>query len=221
MDPVAPAPAAAEGIVDKYKRLLTLARSSLEANQAALKEKDAQIDSLSQQLDEERSKRRHGAVSRSAHPQDDGLDATPIPRSLLRRVDADDTLWILVQYEEPAEDAWLSFSSEQELSDYITCTQAGVPLQKPQRSLSQQDSARLEEECRARLERITEEFRRYKLRAEIARKQKDAETRQVRVRIRLWVRVWVRVRRDTCDGSDAAPPPHTPGPSGPPSTILP
>lgn len=174
--------AAPENIVDKYKRLLSLARSSLEANQAALKQKDAQIEELTSQLEEERtsSRRRHGSgpggAQRPAH--DDGLDAAPLPRTLLRRVDVDDVIWILVEYE-GAEDAWLSFTSEQELGDYITCTQAGVPLSKPPKSLSQADSTRIEEECRARLERITEEFRRYKLRAEIARKQKDAETRQV------------------------------------------
>ena len=45
-----------EDLVAKYKRLLSLARSSLEANQCSLAAKDQQINQLITTLEEEKSK---------------------------------------------------------------------------------------------------------------------------------------------------------------------
>ena len=43
-----------EDVVSKYKRLLSMARSSLEANQVDMKEKDKYISQLKQALDDEK-----------------------------------------------------------------------------------------------------------------------------------------------------------------------
>ena len=163
-----------EGAIDKYKRLLTLARSSLEANQATLASKDAQIAELAHSVEElRRTQLAQRGVSRGF---DDGLEAASIPRSLLRRVDADDLIWILVEFE-GIDDGWICFNSEAELSDYIQRVQ-GVPLVSPARSLTPAESQKIVSEAQAKVDQIVEEFRRFKLRTDIARKQRDAETRQ-------------------------------------------
>jgi len=166
--------APAEGAIDKYKRLLNLARSSLEANQATLASKDAQIAELAQCVEElRRTQHAQRGVSRGF---DDGLEAASIPRSLLRRVDADDLIWILVEFE-GSDDGWICFNSDSELSDYIQRVQ-GVPLVSPARSLTPAESQKIVCDAQTKVDQIVEEFRRFKLRTDIARKQRDAETRQ-------------------------------------------
>jgi hypothetical protein len=66
---------------------------------------------------------------------------------------------------------------EQELLDFIQRI-PGVPLVVPSKCLSVEESHRILEDSNRRIERIVEEFRRFKVRTEIARKQKDAENRQ-------------------------------------------
>lgn len=165
-----------EALVEKYKRLLSLARSSLEANQAALAQKDTQIAELTRNLEERRAQ----ALRLSRN--DDGLEAASIPRSLLRRVDVDDVIWILVEYDDgTSEDGWVCFHSETELNEYIQRVQ-GVPLVAPHRCLTAAESNKIETEAQAKVDVIVEEFRRFKLRTDIARKQKDAEARQALLR---------------------------------------
>ena len=172
------APSAA-GQLDKYKRLLSLARSSLEANQASLAAKDAQIAELVTSVDELR--RSLQVAQRGLGRPDESLEPASIPRSLLRRVDMDELIWILVEYEGSDDDGWVCFSSEAELGDYIQRVQ-GVPLVAPPRSLTPAESHRIEADAQAKVDQIVEEFRRYKLRSDIARKQKDAEARQALLR---------------------------------------
>jgi hypothetical protein len=160
--------APAESVVDKYKRLLSLARSSLEANQASLAAKDAQIAELVVSVDELRRQVSLQPRSGGGRAGDDGLEPASIPRSLLRRVDIDDLIWILVEYE-GSDDGWLCFNSESELGDYIQRVQ-GVPLVAPARSLTPAESSKIESEAQAKVEQIVEEFRRYKLRSDIARR---------------------------------------------------
>lgn len=127
-----------EDVVAKYKRLLSMARSSLEANQVDLKEKDKYIQQLKQALEEEKA--REKSSKRPGQKEDDAL----IPRSLLRRVEIEHRVWILVEYEAGADgrnvdDRWLSFSSEEDLDDFVQRI-PGVPLQKPHRSLTPSES---------------------------------------------------------------------------------
>lgn len=143
----------AEDIVGKYKRLLALARSNLEANQTTIAQKDRQIGQLIAALEEEKDKSQKLAKrlqqinvvgmavqsqqSLSGKDDENGIGA---PRALLRRVDVDSVIWILVQYD--SQDCWVSFQSEQELEDFIQRL-PGMPLVKPGRSLSEQESHRI------------------------------------------------------------------------------
>lgn len=157
----------------KTKRLLSLlniARSKLEENQTTLAGKDQQISNLLKTIEDERIQYR---ISR----QKGGKDDEPIiPRNILRRVDVDDKIWILIEYEGVIEDTWKSFNSEDDLSDFIQNI-PGAPITIPERCLTNQESSTIELESKKRVDRIVEEFRRFKVQAEIARKQKDAEIR--------------------------------------------
>jgi hypothetical protein len=125
----------AEDVVAKYKRLLSLARSSLEANQCSLAAKDQQINQLLAALEEEKQNK---SIKRSYGREDDNQN---LPRKILCRVDVGDDIWILIEYES-SEDAWKSFSSEISLHDFIQRI-PGVPLVCPQRCLSVEESIRI------------------------------------------------------------------------------
>lgn len=78
-----------EDLVSKYKRLLTLARSSLEANQTSIAAKDKHITQLQKALSDEKTQklsRRSGATGK----EEEAL----VPRNLLRRIDVDDIVWV-------------------------------------------------------------------------------------------------------------------------------
>ena len=125
----------AEDTVGKYKRLLALARSSLEANQASLAQKDKQISHLVAALEEEKASKH----SRKHSGRDD--ESALIPRCLLRRIDVDELIWVLIEYE-GSDDNWVCFGNEQELDDYIQRV-PGIPLVKPQRCLTAAESAKI------------------------------------------------------------------------------
>ena len=127
--------AVSEEVVAKYKKLLSLARSSLESNQASIAAKDKQINQLMSALEEERTLRLK--KNPTASKIEDDASAT-MPRSLLRRLDFESSIWILIEYE-GTEDSWKRFSSEQELDDFIQRI-PGVPLTKPHRCLTPLES---------------------------------------------------------------------------------
>lgn len=81
---------------EKTKRLLSLARSKLEENQKLLAEKDLYIAQLVAALEEE--KLQHTRLKRTATKDNDDSNNT-VPRNILRRVDADDIIWILIEYD--------------------------------------------------------------------------------------------------------------------------
>ena len=154
-----------EDAVSKYKRLLSMARASLETNQRVIAEKDAQIAQLRAAL--EKLERTQGTQNGGTIRLHDEL--APIPRTLVRRVDVDETIWVLTQFDGHP-DAWLSFTSEDDLDEFLRRT-PGASLSMPQRCFTPSESAQIEAESKAKVDRVVEEFRRYKVRAEIARKQ--------------------------------------------------
>ena len=92
--------AATDDVVNKYKRLLSMARSSLEANQVDLKEKDRYIDQLKAALEEEKTRGGISGMGGGGHGSKRGQNEDQfIPRNLLRRVDMENRIWILVEYE--------------------------------------------------------------------------------------------------------------------------
>jgi hypothetical protein len=146
-----------EEVIAKYKKLLQMARSSLETNVAmnekhvaTIAQKDKQIGLLSAALEEEKNARlrRNGNVD----------DSATVPRSILRRVDVEGVIWVLIEYE-GVDDAWQSFKCETDLDDFILRV-PGVPLSKPPRCLTAAESQVIETEAKKRVDLIVEEFRR-------------------------------------------------------------
>ena len=78
-----------EDVVSKYKRLLTLARSSLEANQTSIAAKDKYITQLQKALSDEK------ALKTSKRSGNGGKEEENlVPRNLMRRIDVDETIWV-------------------------------------------------------------------------------------------------------------------------------
>ena len=126
-----------EDLVGKYKRLLAMARNSLEANQVSLQEKDNHIKKLKKLLEEEVMKAKQQQRALLAEDDNDN-----VPRSILRQVDVDDTIHVLVEYTGSAKDRWFQFGSEVELMDWIQSL-SGVPLTLPQKCLTVEESAQI------------------------------------------------------------------------------
>lgn len=118
----------------RLKRVIAVARSNLDANQETISMKDKQIAHLAALLEDE--KNHH---SRKSSIKDEESSMTP--RNFLRRVDVDDIIWILIEYEE-CDDNWKSFESEEDLDEFIQRS-VGIPLVKPPRLLSSLESAKI------------------------------------------------------------------------------
>jgi hypothetical protein len=99
------------------------------------------------------------------------------------------TIWALVEYEHSLADTsealmaptkrfqrWRTFRTENELADHVR-RNTGEPIHLPPYSLSPSQSRQIEEEARQAVAHVTEEFRRFRVRAEVARKQTDATVR--------------------------------------------
>ncbi|CAK4084005.1 unnamed protein product [Aphanomyces euteiches] len=152
----------------KLKRLLNLAKRSIE-------NKDATLESLKQQINDLKS-------AAKAKEKD--------PRRIIHKVKhvshtGQETVWCLVEYtsdddddSRPPECGWHSFKSEDEVLNYVHKA-AGEPIRVPELSLPPSDIQQMKQELSDELERVQEEFRRYRVRSEITRKQKEAELRKL------------------------------------------
>lgn len=100
------------------------------------------------------------------------------------------TIWALIEYEFTSTDTsegstlpkrftrWRRFYNENDLIDHVR-NSTGEPIAIPSYSLSPQQSQRIEEESRQAVAHITEEFRRFRVRSEVVRKQADATVRSL------------------------------------------
>jgi uncharacterized membrane protein len=104
-------------------------------------------------------------------------------------------IWALVEFEADSPDQpdssvlmtmtplkrtkkWKRFDSETALQDFIR-RDTGEPLTLPPYSLTPQQSASIQEQAKQNVTQITEEFRRFRVKAEMARKQADAQIREL------------------------------------------
>ena len=124
----------------------------------------------------------------------DGETSTSVIKVWQRvRVEADTTgppdIWALLEFETINLDApdvvppkrykkWQKFDTESALQDYIR-RDTGEPLTVPPFSLSPEQSLQIEEESKKSVSQVTEEFRRFRVRAEVQRKQTDAQIRDL------------------------------------------
>lgn len=100
-------------------------------------------------------------------------------------------IWALIEFEQIDPDdlhidnfspkrskKWKRFEKEAELKDFIR-RDTGEPLKLPPYSLTPHQSAKMQEEARKSVSKITEEFRRFRVKSEMARKQADAQIREL------------------------------------------
>jgi hypothetical protein len=97
------------------------------------------------------------------------------------------TTWALMAFELDNPDTpdppkryqkWKRFASESELQDYIR-RDTGEPLVLPPVSLSPEQSRSIQEAAKQNVSQVTEEFRRFRVRSEVQRKQTDAHIRDL------------------------------------------
>lgn len=100
-------------------------------------------------------------------------------------------IWALIEFEfydaeqtEPLASSskrtkkWKKFDSEAELADFIR-RDTGEPLILPPYSLTPSQSAKIEIDAKKNIAKITEDFRRFRVKSEMARKQADAQIRDL------------------------------------------
>lgn len=107
----------------------------------------------------------------------------------------DEEIWALLELEEtPDEEVfgdaalgavdtkrmkrWKKFDSETHLSDYIR-RDSGEPLTLPPYSLTPQQSSRITSEAQKQVTQLTEEYRRFRVKSEMTRKQMDTQIREL------------------------------------------
>lgn len=73
---------------------------------------------------------------------------------------------------------WKRFEAETELQDFIR-RDTGEPITLPPYSLAPEQSARIQEDAKKEVSRVMEEFRRFRVRSELARKQQDAHIKEL------------------------------------------
>ncbi|KAG1693240.1 hypothetical protein DVH05_023706 [Phytophthora capsici] len=159
---------------NKLKRLLAMAKRSIDNSKQELAEKDETIQKLREELSTSQQAQHSWFVDAS----------TRDPRQLLHKVAHGNLLWCLVEYvnenefDESFDVAWHCFRNEEEIQAYANRA-SGEPLTLPDFSLTPFEVERVKKSLKEEIDRVQEEFRRYRVRSEITRKQKDAEIRKM------------------------------------------
>lgn len=73
---------------------------------------------------------------------------------------------------------WRKFDTESELDDFVRRS-TGEPLTLPPYSLTPAQSSEIQATAKAQVSQVTEEFRRFRVKAEILKKQADAQIRDL------------------------------------------
>jgi hypothetical protein len=101
-----------------------------------------------------------------------------------------DEIWALIEFEEFTPDMpetaappkrfkkWKRFEAETDLEDFIR-RDVGEPITLPPYSLAPEQSARIQEEAKREVAQVMEEFRRFRVKSELARKQADSHIREL------------------------------------------
>ncbi|KAJ0407575.1 hypothetical protein ATCC90586_006218 [Pythium insidiosum] len=178
----------------KLKRLLAMAKRSIDNSKQELAEKDAEIEQLREEVSmaltsihEEKCTngvvnqlRKKVAVAHSWEPD----DSTRAPRRVIYKVAHGSVIWCYVEYasehdlDAKRDYAWHRFHSEEQVKAYAALA-SGEPLVIPALSLTPFEVERVKKDLKEEIDRVQEEFRRYRVRAEITRKQKDAELKKM------------------------------------------
>lgn len=177
----------------KYKNLLKLAKERI-----TKQEEELEILKQGKNAVEDRipAEERDAAGQISMEDTYDRAEAGPsnivrvIQRIKLPLGHDHEEIWALMELETQSNDTmdsttqtkrfkeWKRFDTEAELQDFIR-RDTGEPIQLPPYSFSPEQSAKIKRDAEQKVSEITEEFRRFRVRAELARKQADAQIRDL------------------------------------------
>lgn len=176
----------------KYKSLLKLAKDRIEKQEEetnALKQDKATLEERLESDEKEAAK--HIALDEASADKftDTESNIVRVCQRIKYRVSEDvDEIWALTEKQVESEDGgllnsrhykeWMRFDTESQLQDFIR-RDTGEPLTLPPYSLSPEQSERIQEEADSQVSKITEEFRRFRVRSELARKQADSQIRDL------------------------------------------
>ncbi len=168
----------------KYKRLLTMAKRSIEENLRQIDDKNAVIAVLNEEL--QLAARRQGGIRYGKMgPKAAGSSPPSAPiQAVLRRVNSPGYVWVLLELaDEEGSLEWRGFESESELVTFVrenaSAWGGAQGIDIPVTCLTQQETMELQAEAEAKVMKIREDYRRYRVQAELRQKQKDAEMRMM------------------------------------------
>lgn len=169
----------------KYKNLLKLAKERIQKQEEEISEIRREKDEL-----EKAYRREEADAAKSMTIGDEGEEGptniVKVCQCIKNLSNGHEEIWALLEMETINEvtDAhkrfkeWKRFDTQSELQDFVR-RDTGEPLTLPPYSLSADESAKLQEDARTQIASITEEFRRFRVRAELARKQADTQIREL------------------------------------------
>jgi hypothetical protein len=175
----------------KYKSLLILAKERIQKQEEELERVRTEKEELEQQLvaDEKEASKQITLDEGLGDPTEESSIVKVCQRVKVPRDDDSQEIWALMEmevisqqdmFDAPAKHykEWKRFDTESELQDFIR-RDTGEPLVLPPYSISPEQSARIQEEASKRVSQVTEEFRRFRVRSELGRKQSDAQIRDL------------------------------------------
>ena len=183
----------------KYKNLLKLAKERIQQQEEEIQQIRNEKIELEQKASEDRRREDSVSAVRDIAIESEGERASDeVSHNILRvcqLVKQEDynggpaELWALLDVEAVlVHDAdvsptkrfkeWKRFGTESELQDFIR-RDTGEPLRLPPLSLSPDQSTRIQKDCSSQVSKITEEFRRFRVKAEVNRKQAEAQIRDL------------------------------------------
>ncbi len=167
----------------KYKRLLSMAKRSIEENLRQINDKNAVIAALNEEL--ELAGRQGGIRYGKMGPKAGGSSPPSVPiQAVLRKVSSPGYVWVLLELaDEEGSLEWRGFQSEYELVTFVIENASawggaeGIAI--PVTCLTPQETMELQAKSEAKLKEIRENYRRYRVQAELRQKHKDAEVRMI------------------------------------------
>lgn len=175
---------------NKYKSLLKMAKERIQAQEEEIESVQSKLSALKEGQEAALSAPTDGKTQ-SENGVHEEMDCI---LKICQRIKVEDAsnssdtsesnaqIWALVEYETNPDAVntpyrrykkWATFTSESELSDFIR-RDTGEPLVLPPYSLTPTQSESVQKKSQEAVSQITEEFRRFRVKAEVARKQADA-----------------------------------------------
>jgi hypothetical protein len=170
----------------KYKSLLKMAKERIQKQEEELQGVKREKTLLEERVATEETEASNRIVLEEER-SDDNLQIVQVCQRIKSKTkEGLEEIWALLEMEVLNEmesssrkyKLWKQFNTESELQDFIRCD-TGEPLTLPPYSLSPEQSSAIQQQAAAQISQVTEEFRRFRVRSELARKQADAQIRDL------------------------------------------